>query len=242
MKQTTLVLIHGGQHSKLCWNPTIKAINSLASFENVLAINLPGHGDDQDKLATLTIKHCVDDVTSQILATSPTNVVLIGHSLAGITIPGVAEKLGKPLVKKIIFIACCIPPDGKRVIDTLHFPMSLVAKFAAKKSAISPAIPTALASWVFANGMTKQQKQLVFNDLRPESTRVVTEAVDRSNFPKIPMDWVITKRDRAINPKLQRKFIENLGGVDNIVGIDTCHDAMISEPEKLARIIINLAR
>lgn len=235
----TIVFIHGGQHSKSCWNPTIKAVLSLKPSAKLLAVNLPGHGDNPGNLATLTIDQCVNDVTSQILATSPEQVVLIGHSLAGITIPGVAEKLGNTLVKKIIFIACCIPPDGKRVIDTLHPPMSVVAKIAAKITSVCPPFPHALASWVFANGMTKHQKQLVFDDLRAESTKVTQEKVDRSRFPKIEMDWVITLQDRAVRPSLQRQFINNLGGVDNIIEIDTCHDVMISEPEQLAKLIVS---
>tara|TARA_R110000772_G_scaffold268731_1_gene398344 strand:+ start:53021 stop:53761 length:741 start_codon:yes stop_codon:yes gene_type:complete len=239
LAEPTLVFIHGGQHSKSCWQPTIDAIRKYNPSANILAVNLPGHGDNPGDLATLSIAQCVNDVTSQILATSPQRVILIGHSMAGITIPGVTEKLGKALVSKIIFLACCIPPNGQRVLDTLHPPMSIVAKVAAKITAVSPPFPRILASWVFANGMTKQQKNLVFNDLRAESTMVTKERIDRSNFPKVPMDWIITMQDRAVRPSLQRKFIKNLGGVDKIFELNTCHDAMISEPDQLANLILS---
>ncbi|PRE08850.1 hypothetical protein C6P92_26445, partial [Burkholderia multivorans] len=61
---------------------------------------------------------------------------------------------------------------------------------------------------------------------------------DRSLLPAVPMSWVLTKRDRALRPKLQRRFIANLGGVDEVIELDTCHDAMISKPVELAQIIL----
>jgi hypothetical protein len=32
-------------------------------------------------------------------------------------------------------------------------------------------------------------------------------------------------------------FIDNLGGVDEVVELDTCHDAMVSDPRGLAAIL-----
>ena len=72
-----------------------------------------------------------------------------------------------------------------------------------------------------------------------ESIKVATEPVTRSGLPEdLPMDWILTKRDRALRPRLQRQFISSLGGVDNVFELDTCHDAMISEPTELAKIIL----
>lgn len=235
----TIVLLHGGQHTRACWDPTVDALRALAPEIRVLAINLPGHGDEPGDLASLTIARCVDHVTAQIMASQPTRVVLVGHSLAGITLPGVAARLGPALLQRLIFVACCIPPNGKTVLDTLQPPMNLIASRAARRVAVSAPLPSLIALWFFANGMNQPQRQHVIRSLCAESTGVTMEAVDRSELPVVPMTWVLTERDRALRPKLQHKFIANLGGVDEIVKLDTCHDAMISEPTKLARIILN---
>lgn len=238
MTKPTIVLVHGGQHSKSCWNPTIEAIRAMDSEAKVLAVNLPGHGDEPGDLGSLTIAHCVNSVTSQILASNPQRVVLVGHSMAGITIPGVAARLGATMVQRMMFLACCVPPNGKSVLDTLHPPMNIIASFEAKRKKISQPLPGFIARWVFANGMTADQKQFVVDSLCAESTVVTLEPVDRSDLPVVPMDWILTSRDRALRPKVQRQFIENLGGVGEVITIDTCHDAMISEPSKLATIIL----
>jgi pimeloyl-ACP methyl ester carboxylesterase len=64
----TIVFVHGGQHTKACWNPTVDAIGALDPDAKVLAVNLPGHGDEPGDLTRLTIAQCVDSVTAQIRA------------------------------------------------------------------------------------------------------------------------------------------------------------------------------
>ena len=49
-------------------------------------------------------------------------------------------------------------------------------------------------------------------------------------------------RDRTLSGKLQRKGIEALGGVQTVVPIDTCHLLMVSEPERLAKILVERCR
>lgn len=242
MTTPTIVLVHGGQHSKSCWDPTIEAIRQIDREVKILAVDLPGHGDEPGDLGALTIAQCVDSVLAQILQTQPASVLLVGHSLAGITLPGVVARLGAALVQRIIFVACCVPPDGKSVLDTLHAPMNFIAAYEARRKKVSPPLPALIARWVFANGMTAAQKQFVVDQRCAESTAVTLEPVDRSDFPALPMDWILTLRDRALRPDAQRQFIANLGGVDEVIPLDTCHDAMISEPVKLASIILQRVR
>ncbi len=58
----------------------------------------------------------------------------------------------------------------------------------------------------------------------------------------IPRTWILTRRDRALAPKLQRKYIDALGGVQTLIEIDTCHMVMVSEPEWLAEILVERCR
>jgi len=238
MTSPLIVFVHGGQHTNRCWQPTIDVINEKAPALRTLAVNLPGHGEEPGDLATLTINQCVDSVLEKVHAEGAEQVMLVGHSMAGITIPGVAAKLGAKRIHRMIYLACCIPPQGKRVIDTLHLPMNLVAGFAAKFSKVSKPLPNWFASWVFANGATEEQKAFTHSCLCNESPNVTTEAVDRSDYPDVPATWILPLRDRAVNPALQRGFIQNLGRVDEVLEIDTCHNAMVSEPAAVANMIL----
>jgi pimeloyl-ACP methyl ester carboxylesterase len=194
-------------------------------------------------LATLTIEECVASVVDQVEQAGLDEVVLVGHSLAGISIPGVATRLGARRVRHLVMVACCIPPQGASVIDTLYGPLRLYARSAARTSSASKPLPRFLASQLFCNGMTREQKAFALNQLCNEAMRLNSETVDRSALPaQIKRTWVLTLRDRALRPSQQRRFAENLGGVDEVVEIDACHDVMVSRPAELATVLARAAR
>jgi hypothetical protein len=41
---------------------------------------------------------------------------------------------------------------------------------------------------------------------------------------------------------LQRKYIEAIGGVQTLIEMDTCHCLMVSDPERLAEILVGRCR
>jgi pimeloyl-ACP methyl ester carboxylesterase len=232
-ESAALVLVHGGQHDSRCWQPTIDAITRQAPGIRTLAVNLPGRQGVPGDLATLTIAQCVETAVGQIERAGLEDIVLVGHSMAGLTIPGVAAKLGADRVRRMICVACSIPPQGKRILDTLLPPIRVAA------STGSGRLPLWMARWMFCNGMTPEQKAFSLSVLGPEAPTLASEPVDRTGLPaRIPRSWVLTLRDHSLPPRQQRRFIENLGGVDEVVELDTCHNAMISMPGELAAILL----
>jgi pimeloyl-ACP methyl ester carboxylesterase len=228
-----LVLIHGGQHDSRCWQPTIDAINRDAPGTRILAVNLPGRQGVPGDLDTLTIADCVEAAVGQIEQAALADVVLVGHSMAGLTLPGVATKLGADRVRRIICVAASMPPQGKRILDTLLPPIRLAV------SRPSNELPLWMAKRMFTNGMTPQQRAFSLSVLIPDASRLALETVDRSGLPgRIPRSWVLTRRDRSLPPRQQRRFIDNLGGVEEVIELDTCHNAMISMPDELAAILV----
>jgi len=59
---------------------------------------------------------------------------------------------------------------------------------------------------------------------------------------EVPRTWVLTKQDRALPVKLQRKCMDAIGGSQTVIPIDTCHNLMISAPERLAEILVERCR
>lgn len=79
--------------------------------------------------------------------------------------------------------------------------------------------------------------------LYAESVRILTEKMSRQEMPDdVSRTWILTRRDRALAPKVQRKYIEALGGVQTLIEMDTCHMLMVSEPERLAQILVERCR
>jgi hypothetical protein len=104
-------------------------------------------------------------------------------------------------------------------------------------------MPASAARFAFCNGMTREQRRFAMSRLCSESVNVIAEVVDRSDMPDdVPRTWIMTLRDRALSARQQHDCITALGGVDTIVCLDTCHDAMISEPKRLAAILAERCR
>ncbi len=78
--------------------------------------------------------------------------------------------------------------------------------------------------------------------LCPEPAGLVSGAVqvagDRSG--RVPRDYIVCLRDRALLPSGQRALIER-HGCRNVYQMDTSHSPFFSAPEELARILGEIA-
>jgi pimeloyl-ACP methyl ester carboxylesterase len=237
-----LVLVHGGEHAGDCWDLVVAELRRQAPELRTLAVDLPGHGRTPGDLATATIDEWVDSVVADIDRAGLGDVVIVGHSMAGVTVPGVVAKLGSARVREMILAAAFVPRQGQAIVDTLGGPLAVFARYAAR-SGRAFKVPRLAARYAFCNGMTKQQRQLTMSRLYAESARIPGEPVDRSALPDdVPRTWILTTRDRALSNKSQHASIAALGGVNDVIPIDACHDVMFSQPERLAEILAERCR
>lgn len=242
MPLPTLVPIHGGEHAGDCWDLTVRALATEEPALRVLAVDLPGRRGKAGDLCNLDIATAVDSVVADIEDARIGSLVITGHSLAGITVPGIAARLGTARVREMIFAACFVPPQDGNVVDTIGGPLSVFAPYTARASKpfLMPGIAARLA---FCNGMTRDQRRLVMSRRYRDSVRLYSDRVDRSAMPTdIPRTWILTLRDRVLTPRAQHRSMAALGGVDTVIPVDTCHDVMVSEPRWLAAILARRCR
>src|ERR1700747_2317189 len=100
-----LVLIHGGAHAADCWDLTIAELACREPKLRVLAVDLPGRGRNPADLTTVTIADWVNSVVAEVQNTSLGDVVVVGHSMGGLTVPGVVAQLGAARVRELILAA-----------------------------------------------------------------------------------------------------------------------------------------
>ena len=127
----TFVLIHGSWQAPWVWN---KVENQLTKAGQIVTVvELPAHGDD----VTLPINTSIDIYRDKVIAAiSKTHgkVILVGHSLSGMIISEVAEKIpGK--IEKLVYIGAYLPANGQSLLDLANMD---------KQSLLGPAlIPSA---------------------------------------------------------------------------------------------------
>ena len=249
MPMPALVLVHGGGLAADCWDLTVEEIRRLAPELTVIAPDLPGRRNKPGDLTRACIDGWVDSVVSDIENAALDDFVIVGHSLAGVIVPGVVTKLGSARVREMILATAQVPAKGSALVDTLHGAPSWYARRTAKRSVQKSrslrlgGLPTALARFVFCNGMTPAQRRFTLARSCQESPSIMVEKIDRSGMPdEVPRTWILTRRDRAVSMKIQRECIAALGGVQTLIEIDTCHMLMVSEPERLAEILVDRCR
>ncbi|MBV8930702.1 MAG: alpha/beta fold hydrolase [Mycobacteriaceae bacterium] len=203
---------------------------------------MPGRTSRAADLATVAIADCVDSVVADVESAGLGDVVVVGHSLAGVTVPGVVAKLGSSRVREMILVGAFVPPQGSAVLDVLRGPL---ATFARRLSDIraTATLPAAVARYAFCNGMTREQRRFTLSRICGDGAALVTTPIDRSNLPAdVPRTWIMTLNDRALSARQQLDSIKTLGGVDNLIPIAACHDVMISHPRWLATVLAERCR
>jgi pimeloyl-ACP methyl ester carboxylesterase len=208
----------------------------------VLAVDLPGRRSKPGDLRTLTIADCVDSVTADIEDVGLTDMVIVGHSMAGLTVPGVVARFGRSRVREMILAGACVPPEGAALVDVVAWPAAAFARRNARKGAPFRVLP-ALPRFVFLNGVPRARRRFMAGRFYPDASRIPVEKVARRDLPDdLPRTWILTTRDRTHPIEEQRASIAALGGVQTVIEMDTCHDLMVSEPKRLAGILVNRCR
>jgi pimeloyl-ACP methyl ester carboxylesterase len=221
---------------------TVEEIHRLAPELTVLAVDMPGRRKKPGDLREMTIADYVDSLVGDIETAGLEDIVIVGHSMGGMMLPGVVIKLGAARVREMIFAASFLPPEGTSIVDGSPWLIAKVAGRIERRNVPTPT-PRWMARFVFMNGVPSHRRRFMAAKLYAESLRILTEKVSRRGMPDdIPRTWILTRRDRALAPKVQRKYIEALGGVQTLIEMDTCHMMLVSEPEKLAQILVERCR
>jgi hypothetical protein len=151
------------------------------------------------------------------------DIVIVGHSIGAMTLPGVVTKLGAARVREMIFAAAFLPPEGTSIVDSSPWLIARIARRVAKKG-VPTETPKWMARFAYLNGVPSYRRRFMTGKLYAESLRILTESASRRGMPDdIPRTWILTLRDRALAPKVQREYIEAIDGVQTLIEIDTCH-------------------
>ncbi|WP_308207501.1 alpha/beta fold hydrolase [Mycobacterium cookii] len=235
--------MHGGEHSADCWDLTVDELRRLEPNLPVLAVDLPGHGATPGDLTSVSIADCVRSAVQQIENAGLREVIVVGHSLAGLTVPGIVAALGRSRVREMILAASCLPVQGEAIVDTLVGPLAWYVRRTVRRKKLPVTTPDLLSTLIFCNGMTREQRRFTLSRIHAEATTLIAEPVDRRDLSDdVPRTWILTLRDHALFRRTQLRSIAALGGVHTLIPVDTCHDLMISEPRLLAEILIERCR
>lgn len=230
---TPVVFVHGGSFAGSCWDLVVPMIEGP-----VLAVDLPGRGVHPAPPESLTPATASASVAGDIDAARFDEVVLVGHSMAGCTLPATVGRLGDR-VRHVVFVACTVPDDGGTALDTL--PAEVQHMVRESRGEVAGVLDSELARAFFGNDLDDEQFAWCSERMVPEALTMLFEPVDLSPLRSpVPRTWVRPVRDAIVDPERQLDFARTVGASD-VVDLDAGHMCMISKPAELAGIVNAIA-
>jgi pimeloyl-ACP methyl ester carboxylesterase len=238
MSAVPIVFVHGGGHGAWCWEPTLALLDGPTIAVDLPPVSIrggPGRNEFPDGMGELTLTDWADAVLAAADAAGFDHFVLVGHSLAGLTISEVARR-APARVARLVYVSAMVPRQGENAVDAMA---------AETMARVSGGLTEAIIVDMFCNDMDAEQTQFVLDHVGNEAAQIMGEPVDRDGIPpELPKTYIRLSRDHALTPDAQARSIAALeavpGGTVDVIEIDSAHNVMISHPAELVAMIVEL--
>jgi pimeloyl-ACP methyl ester carboxylesterase len=224
------VLVHGAYHGAWCWD--LLRDEFERGGHTTSAVELPN--EDPDAGA----ERYADEVLASVPKT-PYGIVLVGHSLAGLTIPIVAGRIKT----RISIYLCALVPIPGLSFDGQH--VDLDTGFVPSERAIgnqdgSSSWPERGAIEVFYQDCDPGVAKAAAQRLRPQQWRVTQEVTPLREWPSVPSVYINCIDDRAVPRAYSLRAAREQLGVESIE-MPGGHSPFLSRPRELARHMLRAA-
>lgn len=116
-KRRTFVLVHGSWHGGWCWRKVVPLLRQAG--HEVFAPSLSGLGERSHRLTRdVSLATHIHDVAELLQFEDLRDVILVGHSYAGMVITGVADKAAERL-SQLVYLDAFVPESGQSGFDNM---------------------------------------------------------------------------------------------------------------------------
>ena len=246
-QRATFVLVHGAWHGGWSWKKVTPLLQQAGHA--VLTPTLTGLGERSHLAhADVGLETHIQDVVSVLQYEDLREVILVGHSYAGLVIAGVAEQAPERL-RHLVYLDAFVPEDGQGLVDFVPPDLwrPLEARVHAegdgwKLPSLAP-IPWEVylrAAWQITDEV---DLQWMVARMSPQPFKTFTEPVRRTNPAaqalertyirclQYPSPYFDTAAEVAQQPASGWRYRE----------LATSHDAMVTMPRELADLLMEVA-
>jgi len=235
-----VVLVHGAWHGAWCWDMVTAGLRERGTA--VVAVDLPGHGDDTGPCTDLA-----GDVARvrEVLESVGTPVVLVGHSYGGIVITPAAAH---PAVAHTVFVAALCPTEGETA--TTMATEEAAAANVDHRGRPNPGQYMTIDGDGMASLSAEGAKILFYNDcsdeladwavsrLRPQPMGNLQDVPDAIGWRGKPSTYAVCTMDNIMHPDLQRILARR---TTNAVEWEASHSPFLSQPDTVVDLLAGIA-
>jgi len=233
-----IVLVHGSWQGAWCWEKVTPLLEQAG--HTVIAPDLPGHGQDKTALEVITLDTYVDCVM-QALHGLNEPAILLGHSMAGIVISQVAQRVPEKIAR-LVYLAGFLPQTGESLISLAKqqkptkatSPMRIVSE---EKAVYFP--PSYMRPFAY-----NRCDDAVFKAIEPlfcvgpflPWTMPVKITPER--YGLVPRLYVECEQDNAIHLSSSQRMV--LHSPSEVLRLNSDHSPFYSDPHGLVEILLKL--
>lgn len=241
MAMRQFVLVPGAWHGAWCWSRVLPLLRSAGHIAH--AVTLTGLGDRAHLLsADIRLHTHIQDVLGVIACEELDDVVLVGHSYAGMVITGVADALGRDrrrVLSHLVYIDAIVPHPGESW-SSQQPPEVTASRINSAMTeghgiAIPPPDPKSF-------GLQGADREWVARRMTPQPLAVLQEPLsfDSQAVAFLPRTFIDCTTPALHTIAAMRKRVREEPGW-KVLELATAHDAMVMAPEQLARLLLACA-
>ncbi|HEU4469643.1 MAG TPA: alpha/beta fold hydrolase [Flavisolibacter sp.] len=239
----TYVLVHGAWHGAWCWNKLTPLMQVRG--HKAIAVDLPGHGNDSANVEDISLDDYVNKV-AKCISSQDESVILVGHSMSGIVISQVAEKLGGKKISALVYLDAFLPRDGETLFSLVEATLrqlpanslsepSLVENIILSEDHKTNTINPGLAGWLFYHDCPEEETQFALARMSKEPVAPLATPLRLTDevYGAIPKYYILCRESKD----LDKTFLSTNMPCKKIYRLPSGHSPFFSMPEKLEEIL-----
>lgn len=231
------ILVHGAWEQAHSWDRITPALQSEGHTVN--AIDLPGHGDNIQPIAEMTMHNYINTVITAVENVDEP-VILVAHSMTGSVISQVAERIPHK-IERLVYVAAFLLADGGTVLEAMQSDNGEFLpniEFSDDQSyATLPEETLRRAGFHDVDESVIQQVLPQVVEKQSTDPFIAKVTVSQQSFGSVPKTYIRTTLDKVTTPALQTRMINNWP-VEIVHNLEAGHFPAFSVPEELARLLL----
>ncbi|WP_382157765.1 alpha/beta fold hydrolase [Hydrogenophaga sp. ANAO-22] len=239
--KTAVVLVHGAWHGAWCWRRVLPLLRGAGVEAH--AVTLTGVGERAHLLSPAVDLHThIQDVFGLVEAEELQRIVLVGHSYAGVVVTGVADRLQRErpgCLAHLVYLDAAVPYPGDSW-SSHHSAETKQARADAAKPSGGLSFPPPDAKLF---GLEGADRDWVNRRQTPQPYRLYPQPLDfdAALVNAVPRTFIDCTSPALATIAPARERVRREPGWQ-VLELATGHDPMVSEPQALAEMLLDIHR
>lgn len=232
------LLVHGAWHGGWVW----KEMTDLLRYQGY-SVSCPtqtGLGERKHLISSeISLEVFIEDIVNHIISDDLYNIILVGHSFAGSTISGVADRL-KDRIKQLIYLDAVILLNGQSPFDIAPVEVvnerTALAEKSEGKLSISPPKAEAFGVFDVRKAITLESKLTPHPISTFRSKLILKNEVGNG----LPLSYIVCTDPIYKSLESSRQIVKKMNWP--IFELKSGHNAMFTHPQETLNLLMKICK